>query len=323
MSGRYESESKLEEVIKVKLNELPPIVTDYYYSMIASGKSYTTTYEYVKGIARFIEAIDAKENKDKFYINVTETDINKYLAALRSKSKNGKPVSTSDSYKCSQWTILKSFFKFLMPKYMSHNPMEYIERPRNKDNPDVTFLTQEEIAKVIANIKASTNKRTINRDLCIFKLGVAVGLRISAIVQINIEDVEFNNNRIRVTEKGDKTYYVLIGENLKEQIRLWLQDREMYFGTADTDALFISQQNNRLSVDAVEYCLKKYGKGIDKKITPHVMRHTCATNLYEATGDIYLCAQQLHHSDVKVTQRYAEISQAKKKQATSILDNLI
>ena len=321
MSGRYESEVKLEKIIQTKLEELPLILTDYYYSLIGAGKSYTTTYEYIKGVARFLDFL--QDNREDFYLSVTETMLNKYLASLRRKSKNGEEVKTSDSYRCTQWTILKSFFQFLIPKYMKNNPMDEVDRPKNKDNPDVTFLTPEEVAKVIENIKKNANKRTVNRDLCIFKLGVAVGLRVSAIAQIDVGDIDFNNNRIHVTEKGDKKYYVLIGENLKEQIRLWMQDRELYFGHVESNALFISQEQNRISVAMIAHLLKKYGEGIDKKITPHVMRHTCATNLYEATGDIYLCAQQLHHSDVKVTQRYAEISQTKKKQATDMLDNLI
>ena len=70
--------------------------------------------------------------------------------------------------------------------------------------------------------------------------------------------------------------------------------------------------------------LKKYSEGItNKNVTPHVMRHSCATNLYEKTGDIYLCATVLNHQNVATTQRYAEISQAKKKSAANILDNLI
>jgi integrase/recombinase XerD len=69
--------------------------------------------------------------------------------------------------------------------------------------------------------------------------------------------------------------------------------------------------------------IKKYSNIVDKKVTPHVMRHTCATHLYEQTGDIYLCANQLHHANVSTTQRYAEISTKKQKQATNILDNLI
>jgi site-specific recombinase XerD len=70
--------------------------------------------------------------------------------------------------------------------------------------------------------------------------------------------------------------------------------------------------------------MEKYTKGItDKKVTPHVMRHSCATNLYEKTGDIYLCARQLHHKNVSTTQRYAELSKDRQTKAANILDDMI
>ena len=69
--------------------------------------------------------------------------------------------------------------------------------------------------------------------------------------------------------------------------------------------------------------LETYSELVNKKVTPHVMRHTCATNLYEKTGDIYLTATQLHHSNVATTQRYADVSNKKMKQAASLLDDMI
>ena len=79
----------------------------------------------------------------------------------------------------------------------------------------------------------------------------------------------------------------------------------------------------RLSGAELSKIVKKYSNGvIDKKITPHVMRHSCATNLYEKTGDIYLCAKQLNHKNISTTQRYAEISKKKQKEAANTLDNM-
>jgi site-specific recombinase XerD len=103
-----------------------------------------------------------------------------------------------------------------------------------------------------------------------------------------------------------------------------LEDRDKYFKPS-TDALFISLRGfNRLAPGGVQEMIAKYSKQVtNKKVTPHVMRHSCATNLYEKTGDIYLCASQLHHRNVATTQRYAEITKSRKKEATNILDSLI
>ena len=193
-----------------------------------------------------------------------------------------------------------------------------------KDNPTVTYLTPEEIAGIMANIENNSRAKFKNRDLCILKLGFSTGLRISAIVQIDIDDVDLKQNRIRVTEKGDYDNYVLFGENLKKQIAAWLKDREKYFPNCDSNALFISNFNQRISDDMIDKMLKKYAKDVtDKHVTPHVMRHSCATNLYEKTGDIYLCSKQLNHKNVSTTQRYAELSIEKQKKAANILDDMI
>jgi site-specific recombinase XerD len=107
-------------------------------------------------------------------------------------------------------------------------------------------------------------------------------------------------------------------------LKAWIADRQIYFGDADTNALFISQHGKRMSYDAVRKLWIKYTEGItDKKITPHCLRHTCATNLYEKTGDIYLASAQLHHSSISTTMRYAEISNKKLQQANAILDDLV
>ena len=109
-----------------------------------------------------------------------------------------------------------------------------------------------------------------------------------------------------------------------EKIIAWLADREKYFSNCRSNALFVSQRGLRLSDDMVAERLREYSKGAtDKHVTPHVMRHSCATNLYEQTGDIYLCAKQLNHKNVSTTQRYAELSKEKQKKAANILDDLI
>ena len=193
-----------------------------------------------------------------------------------------------------------------------------------KDNPNVTYLTQEEILGVLKNAEQKATQRMINRDLCMLKIGFGIGLRASAIVQIDIDDLDISHNRIKVTEKGDRDSYVLFGDNLKQQLLLWLDDREKYFGHYKTNALFVSQMGKRISALRLGELVAKYAEGVtDKHVTPHVMRHSCATNLYEKTGDIYLCAQQLNHKNVTTTQRYAEISNTKRREAANILDDLI
>ena len=324
MSGRYEKEMNLKCLIENRLNGAPEVLEEYYCSLIGSGKSFDTTYRYINYILSFIDFTFGNNNDEKFYLKVKPIHINKYIASLRMKNVNGKSEKTSDSIRGVHWSALNSFFQFLVPEYIDSNPVEKTKRPKNKDNPKVTFLTPEEISKLMQNVEETAQQKFKNRDLCILKLGFSTGLRVSAIVQIDINDIDFKHNQIRVTEKGDYDNYVMFGENLKSQIMAWLEDREKYFSNSDSDALFVSSRGLRLSHDMVDVMLKKYAKGVtDKKVHPHVMRHSCATNLYEKTGDIYLCSKQLNHKNVSTTQRYAELSTERQKHAANVLDGMI
>ena len=324
MSGRHEKELKFENRINEKLKSAPSVLTEYYYSLIGSGKSYATTYNYLNYVMAFVGFTFGDKCPEKFYLQVKPMHINKYISSLRTKNVNGRVERTSDSIKTVQWSALNSFFQFLIPEYIKVNPVANTNRPKMKDNPNVTYLEPQEIAAMLANVNEDANDKMKNRDLCLLKIGFSTGLRASAILQIDIGDVDFKNNQIKVTEKGDYDNYIMFGDNLKQQLLFWIADRKKYFSECDTNALCVSQCGKRLSPDMLAKLVTKYAKGAtDKHVTPHVMRHSCATNLYEQTGDIYLCAQQLNHKNVSTTQRYAEISKEKRKAAANILDGLI
>jgi site-specific recombinase XerD len=324
MSGRHEKELKFENRINEKIKNAPPIITEYYYSLVGAGKSYATTYNYINYLMSFLNFTFGNSCPKEFYLKVKSVHINKYISSLRTKEVNGKVERTSDSMRTVQWSALNTFFQFLVPEYIKENPVANTKRPKMKDNPNVTYLDTNEIASMIKNVNEKANAKMKNRDLCLLKLGFGTGLRASAILQIDIDDIDFKNNQIRVTEKGDYDNYIMFGENLKSQLFAWLKDREEYFGSFNTNALFVSQVGKRMSPDMLAKLVSKYAKGAtDKHVTPHVMRHSCATNLYEQTGDIYLCAKQLNHKNVSTTQRYAELSKEKQRAATNVLDNLI
>lgn len=323
MSGRREKELMLQNRIESKLKCLPDILTEYYYALIGSGKSYTTVDNYINYISMFLD-FTFEAIADDFYLEVKPIHINKYISNLRTRTINGKEERTSDSIKTVHWSALNSFFQFLVPEYLEKNPVQSTNRPKMKDNPQVTYLTESEISLILDYVEKTAAKEFVNRDLCILKLGFSTGLRASAILQMDVDDIDFANNQIRVTEKGDYDNYVMFGENLKAQLLSWIDDRAKYFKNVQTNALFISQYGDRLGQTSLNKLITKYGKVVpDKHITPHVMRHSCATNLYEKTGDIYLCARQLNHRNVSTTQRYAEISKEKQKSASNILDSLI
>lgn len=324
MGGRTEKEVKSNDKMQEKLKELPAIFSEFYYHMY-STKSYTTIENYILYVKEFAEYIGDGVIKNDFYRHVQPSNVNMYFAQMKYIEKNGKYVSVSDSIRATKWSAINTFFNFLaMDNKIRMNPVAKTERPKVQDHPDVSYLDENEMHDLLENVKTKANPKMKNRDLAMISLGLTTGVRVSALVQIDIGDIDFNNNSIRVIEKRGKVCHLLFGDNVKEYLLKWIGDREKYFPNATTDALFVSVFSKRMTRDGVRVILEKYSSGItDKKVTPHVMRHSCATNLYDKTGDIYLCASVLNHTNVSTTQRYAEISKAKKKSAASVLDDMV
>lgn len=324
MNGRTEKEIQSNEKMKEKLKTLPPIFSEFYYYMYTT-KSYNTIDKYILYVQNFAMFVGDGVIQKDFYKKVTPSIINQHFAKLKYTTKNGQTYATSDSFKTTLWSAYNTFFDFLVKnEYLKTNPMEKTSRPAMKDKPEIAYLNEQEMQALISNIKNKSKAYFLNRDLSLITLGLTTGMRVSALVQINVEDVDLENNIVRVVEKRGKVCNIMFGEQVKQHLAVWLHDRDYYFPDLKTDALFISNYQKRMTTDGVRVILKKYSKGItDKKVTPHVMRHTCATNLYEKTGDIYLCASVLNHENIATTQRYAAMSQDRKKNAAKILDNML
>lgn len=123
-------------------------------------------------------------------------------------------------------------------------------------------------------------KKTVNRDLAILKIGFTTGLPISSILQIDVQDVNLEKRIIKLHEGKKPARLVTFGKNLAEQLDLWIKDREIYFGDAKTDALFVSSYRKRITRDGVAKMLMKYSVDVtDKNVTPQVMRNSAMSNL--------------------------------------------
>lgn len=317
-TGRLEKETKEFTKIEAKLKDLLPVVTEWYYAMRAEDKSYKTIKQYINVMETFCDYY--KIHDDDGLKNITTSMFNQFMLSIRTTQRNGEKVQTSASNRMRFWYGLNSFYTFLEDsEYIDRNPIPPKTKPKQNDNPDIVALTADEVNQMIQNIHEHAETKLKNRDLCIFVMGVTTGLRSAAILQMNVEDIDFENRKIRVIEKRNKTYDVMIDDTLYQCLLDWLVDRRKYFPKVETDALFVSQWGERLSYRGINYMLQRYSQGINKKVTPHVMRHTCATMTYEMTGDIYLTATQLHHSNVSTTQRYADVSDKKRREASAMI----
>lgn len=323
MTGRQESNEKTDLKTKKKLESQPRILTDYYYGM--TGKTAITKYNYISYNIPFLDYLKRNSidiNTPGSFGKVKPSDITRYMEEeVKYVYKNGKKTEAAESTRAPKFYAIRNFFDFLINEgYVEHNPCANIEPPRIQDEREVVAMDPDEIAVLKGNIPSG--QKTYNRDMAIVALGCTTGLRVRSITEINMGDIDFNNGSIVVREKGNKERTIYIGRNTSELLKKWISDRRKYYSDVNTDALFISLKRNRISVNAIENMIKKYSRGINKHITPHKMRSSCATNLYEKTGDIYIVQEVLGHKNIKNTRRYAKVTDAKRRAAIEILDSI-
>ena len=163
-------------------------------------------------------------------------------------------------------------------------------------------------------------EKTKNRDLAILTLLLGTGIRVSECVGLDIQDVDFKNNGIKVTRKGGNEMVVYFGEEVENALKTYLYTtrKNTVPLPGHENALFLSTQKKRMGIQAVENMVKKYAREVtpNKKITPHKLRSTYGTALYKETGDIYLVADVLGHKDVNTTKKhYAAIDENRRRQA--------
>lgn len=323
MGGRLEKENKAREKMEQKLAGLPEIFTLFYNWMNARDKTYTTMDNYINHTVDFMNFITKGKNNKTFYKNVSDDDIERYMVSIRRKIVNGEEIEVGDDIRAAKWSSLNTFFKFLsQKKHIENNPMLQTERPKIRTKHSVTYMTADEVKSVFDRIEKEAKPIVKNRDACIVAVGLSTGLRVSAIANIDVEDIDFKENTIKVIEKGRKTRYIKFAENLRNMILIWMKDRELNFNGQNTGPLFISLKKNRISVDSIQELVKKYTNHLPKHITPHKLRSSAAMNLYSNGVGILTIASVLGHENVSTTQRYTSAYDEEQEQATNILDKM-
>lgn len=320
MSNRNEVDQTYNKKIKKIIQYYPDCVSEYN-TYLEKDKTSSTRYCYAKYICDFLDFIEDKYNIDIYdmdeYVKISPIYIDDYIDYISYKDVYGNKIKCSDSIKVAKLAAVNKFFVFLKENgHITTNPCseKRIERT-NKDAKEVTYMTPEEIKNVEKAIVTRKNKKYINRDLAIFMLGCGTGLRVSAIIGINVNDIDFENLRINNIEEKKKIKSILIPERVAEIIEKWLGEREEILEDDEekTDALFINPSHKRITVNGVNQMIKRYSKIIGKNITSQKMRSTYGVNLYDKTGDIYLVQEMLGHANISNTSKYVRVVEANKK----------
>ena len=337
MKGRDEFKKKYDNRTEKLLIKCPDYVSEFASDFI--DKSPATKYTYIQSSKMFLDYLDNNSIiniYDYHSLNsVKKSDINNYINS----------INKSDAYKARVVYALKCFFNFMVENnYIINNPVINVKAPKDKKQHEIITLSQKDIRHIISQIRKNEEKymligscmrkvevteqesimrkMIVNRDLSIFLMGIMTGLRCSEIISINIDDVNFDDKIIVLIEKGGYERKVYIPDQLIEQLKVYLVYRKKYLDQINCDALFISKKKVRSNYAEINKMLKEATRDINKHITPHKMRSTYATTLYDKTGDIYLVAQGLNHKNLKNTMRYAKPSEEKNRAAADLMGNV-
>ena len=306
MSGRFEHQMEINKKTKEGLEGYPEILKTFYRK--SSGLQASSRNIIIGAVKRYF---DYNKNNginteaDSWLCDVTAEDIYDYIESIKVKTlKGGKKKVLSDSTIATTVNYLDTFFSFLVKQHIiKDNPAEEAKEyfPKYKVKKTVTYMTPEEVGIVKERIIRESDKP--KRDLCIFMLGCRTGLRRSAITEIDINDIDFDEMKIQVVEKGNVYKDVIIDPDTIRLIQECIKERGEIPGN---DALFVTAYKERITARFMRRFFEKYAIDLNKRITPHKMRATCATNLYLQTGDIYIVADRLGHSNIENTKRYTD-----------------
>lgn len=339
----YRSQTDTANIIKLRevLRTLPSFVKDYFRA-IEPTTTTKTRISYAYDIRVFFQFL-IQENpsfrgKDirEFTIDVLDQiqalDIEEYMEYLKVyKDQGDSYVTNGERGLKRKISALRSFYAYYFRHEMiKTNPTVLIDMPKIHDKA-IIRLDADEVAMLLDYVehcgdqlegqKKVYYEKTKERDLALITLLLGTGIRVSECVGLDVEDIDFKNNAVKVTRKGGNEMFVYFGNEVEQALKKYLEVRDGITPVAGHEhALFYSTQRKRMGVQAVENLVKKYAGEITttKKITPHKLRSTYGTALYQETGDIYLVADVLGHKDVNTTRKhYAALGDERRRKAAS------
>ena len=294
-----------------------------YTNSISIDLSESTVYLYLGIIINFIDYINKTDIKYEDYLN--------YMALIRDKTSG---------YQISTYSALRKLSSYLYvteacnKDYMATvKRPKFIEKMETKQKRDNNYLTKKELHKYIENVRSYKGEGTREelqaynwkeRDLSIIMLFLTTGMRCSALFKLNVNDLNFENNSLRTVDKERRIEEHFFSEEVAAVLKEWLLKRRILLEDKSEDALFISRNRKRISQPGITRILEKYSFNINgKHITPHKLRATYGTQVYEKTHDIYMVQQCMGHASPSTSSIYIRGQKNKgRQQASEIMSGL-
>ena len=340
----YHAEKDIQNTLQLRelLQTMPPFAKQYFRAIEPTTQTRTRlSYAYdIRTFFRFLQESnprlrdqDIQTWKVSLLDQLTATDIEEYQEFLKvyrvDETVAGAPANrrfTNDEKGLKRkMSALRSFYAYFYKREMiQSNPTLLVDMPKLHDKA-IIRLDEGETAALLDYIEhggeAMTGQKKVYyektkiRDLAIVTLLLGTGIRVSECVGLDLEDVDFRNNGIRIIRKGGSESIVYFGDEVEKALRDWIEQRKSVIPVQGDEH---SSQRRRMGVQAIENMVKKYAREVTttKKITPHKLRSTYGTSLYRETGDIYLVADVLGHKDVNTTKKhYAAMDDMRRRQA--------
>jgi len=348
----YEKDEKVK--LTAKLRELQKILPEFctdFFRGVADTMQIKSRIAYAFDLRIFFyylynydDKFSGRKNERDFTVDdldkISAIDIEKFSEFLEAYSMpHWKNPETKVSYtntangKMRKLSVLRTFYKYFYKKeIIKTNPAVLVDLPKLKEKP-IIRLEANESADLLDAIETSSTliterqkkhaERTSLRDLAIITLLLGTGIRISECVGINISDINFKDDSFMVTRKGGNQVILYMPSEVKEVLKKYYEEKRIKTEPVKghEDAFFLSSQRKRIGVKTIQNMLKKYTDTVvsQKKISPHKLRSTYGTNLYNETGDIYLVAEVLGHSDINTTKKhYTAINEDRKRSAAKV-----
>lgn len=336
----YHEQKDKENIMKLRelMRQLPGFCVDFFRG-IEPRTSSRTRIAYAYDLHIFfnflIQENPALKNKEipeislELLDQLSVSDFEEYMEYLKYRfNDKNQEVMNKERGIMRKISSLKSFYNyFYRCERLKNNPAALVRMPKLHEK-EIIRLDIDEVALLLDEVEQGEkltdrqkiyHDKTRIRDLALMTLLLGTGIRVSECVGLNLSDVDFKNGGIRIYRKGGKEVTVYFGSEVEDALLDYIDERNHIIPEKGSeDALFLSLQRKRINVRSVENLVKKYARTVAplKPITPHKLRSTYGTNLYRETGDIYLVADVLGHSDVNTTKRhYAALEDERRRSA--------
>ena len=270
------------------------------YLSVERGLAQNTIISYRYDLIKYINFL--KKNKIKSFNQTSKGLINSYSVYLKKEGLEINSISRN-------LIAIKMFYRFMLAEnFINEDISSLIEFPRvSKKLPYILSLREINILLDDSNFKGYLGQR----DHAILELFYATGIRVSELINLKIDNINMENQMLKCIGKGSKERIIPFGSKAHWSLSLYLEKvRPKLDKDPKEDALFLNSRGEILSRQGIFYLVKQYARkaGIEKKVTPHTLRHTLATHLLENGADLRSVQEMLGHSDISTTQIYTQVS---------------